>query len=657
MSLCNKRKVLTIKAFSSGEAKPVATKMAIIPDPDKITLRALIDQKIRQAAPSFAFSTSTILHISRVVATDKDQTDVFDFLDFPTSILLEQLEAKHPGIAVTIGTAAPSQDNDPCKDANNTSNNADNNQPRNTSRTPSRLASGENSVLNNIEPEGVIPNHDGNCESESEGVESYGPALLSNSSNGNHSINDDDTSDDVVGSECVVGCNSDEDNGIFEEENNSFDEDEGDDNDVSSTYSGNPSSSIDSKGGIGDLSSIPSTNESNESGHASNVLEYGLCKSSNANGDETIGAISNVTPMDVLQTLVVNAFAVYRAMNPQEPMRFDPSSPIPLLPVSVCGTNIMDSISVMTPTSVTICEPEVPIKEYENYQESSAPDITTLRSIVNDCINAGNDAGAIDVITPSIIQDNGLSISFDVPLFCLTALWILARRSDDNKKKIIFEGSTLDSIIEVMLIYRELSVDIQKRACGLLWALSMKPNDRVHIAQSGGCKAILTAMAEYIDDESLQIMALGALKVLTCSSKAKNEMNTMKTLSIVSSVMQKYAYNAVIQCEGCVVISNLVMTDDGQFVVAVSEKEVSAIVNGILANQEARDVHETACFTLMRLASSSANVDLIRSSSTSRVALELAFEKSPEKVNNILILLRRLNFDVDDIDSPAIEGR
>mmetsp|Transcript_41348 Transcript_41348/g.70787 ORF Transcript_41348/g.70787 Transcript_41348/m.70787 type:complete len:483 (-) Transcript_41348:176-1624(-) len=375
MSLCNKRKVLTIKAFSSGEAKPVATKMAIIPDPDKITLRALIDQKIRQAAPSFAFSTSTILHISRVVATDKDQTDVFDFLDFPTSILLEQLEAKHPGIAVTIGTAAPSQDNDPCKDANNTSNNADNNQPRNTSRTPSRLASGENSVLNNIEPEGVIPNHDGNCESESEGVESYGPALLSNSSNGNHSINDDDTSDDVVGSECVVGCNSDEDNGIFEEENNSFDEDEGDDNDVSSTYSGNPSSSIDSKGGIGDLSSIPSTNESNESGHASNVLEYGLCKSSNANGDETIGAISNVTPMDVLQTLVVNAFAVYRAMNPQEPMRFDPSSPIPLLPVSVCGTNIMDSISVMTPNSVSICETEDSIRDCEHCQEICAPDI------------------------------------------------------------------------------------------------------------------------------------------------------------------------------------------------------------------------------------------------------------------------------------------
>jgi len=114
-----------------------------------------------------------------------------------------------------------------------------------------------------------------------------------------------------------------------------------------------------------------------------------------------------------------------------------------------------------------------------------------------------------------------------------------------------------------------------------------------------------------------------------------------------------YTNNPTIQSEGCVILGNLAVSDADQFVHTVSEKEISAVVNGILANPDELDVHEAACFTLMRLASSAANVELIRSNSTSRVSLEIAFEKNPDNVgNNILILLRRLKFD-----PPAIGER
>jgi len=558
-------KVLTIKAFSFGKEKPIANKMAVVLEPDGITLRTLIAQKIKQADPSFLFSA--VDHITQVVTTN-DQTDVVELLDFPVSLLLGQLESmtNRPEIAVTINAAVSSGDNDESEGGNNTSND-------------DNVESGENIVSN-----------DDNDESGGE----------------NNSSSDDNT------------------------------ESEG----------GNNSSSDDNVESV--VENIASNDDNDESKGGDNTA--------NDDCDESREGGSNTTPMDVLEALVVKAFAERRAMNPQEPMKvnFDPTSQTQLLPVSLSGANVMDSISVMTPISVFICEPEVPVQDFEDYQESSAPDISTLQNIVNDCVKAGNDEGAIDVVTPGLIQDNSLSISFDVPLFCLTTLWVLARKSEENKRKIIVDGATLDSIIEVMLIYRHMSVEIQTRACGLLWVLSMEPKDRVYVVQSGGCDAILKAMSAYMENDALQVMALGALKVLSSSSHSKKAMDSKKTLSVVSDVMQKHVYNnPTIQSEGCVILGNLAVSDADQFVHTVSEKEISAVVNGILANPDELDVHEAACFTLMRLASSAANVELIRSNSTSRVSLEIAFEKNPDKVgNNILILLRRLKFD-----PPAIGER
>lgn len=446
-------KVLTIKAFSFGKEKPIANKMAVVLDPDGITLRTLIAQKIKQADPSFLFSA--VDHITQVVTTN-DQTDVVELLDFPVSLLLGQLESmtNRPEIAVTINAAVSSGDNDESEGGNNTSND-------------DNVESGENIVSN-----------DDNDESGGE----------------NNSSSDDNT------------------------------ESEG----------GNNSSSDDNVESV--VENIASNDDNDESKGGDNTA--------NDDCDESREGGSNTTPMDVLEALVVKAFAERRAMNPQEPMKvnFDPTSQTQLLPVSLSGANVMDSISVMTPISVFICEPEVPVQDFEDYQESSAPDISTLQNIVNDCVKAGNDEGAIDVVTPGLIQDNSLSISFDVPLFCLTTLWVLARKSEENKRKIIVDGATLDSIIEVMLIYRHMSVEIQTRACGLLWVLSMEPKDRVYVVQSGGCDAILKAMSAYMENDALQVMALGALKVLSSSSHSKKAMDSKKTLSVVSDVMQKHVY-------------------------------------------------------------------------------------------------------------------
>eukprot|EP00581_Thalassiosira_minuscula_P011954 CAMPEP_0183730262 /NCGR_PEP_ID=MMETSP0737-20130205/32379_1 /TAXON_ID=385413 /ORGANISM="Thalassiosira miniscula, Strain CCMP1093" /LENGTH=736 /DNA_ID=CAMNT_0025962709 /DNA_START=403 /DNA_END=2613 /DNA_ORIENTATION=- len=285
------------------------------------------------------------------------------------------------------------------------------------------------------------------------------------------------------------------------------------------------------------------------------------------------------------------------------------------------------------------------VQNTESYLESS-PDLTTLREFVEMFTAAGNDEEAINTVTDSLIRDNATSMSIDVALFCLATLWVLARKNDENKRKILLAGNTFESIIEAMQIYREQSAEIQTRACGVLWSLSMDQSDRKHVAQCGGIDAILNAMRFHMEDDALQVMALGALKVLSFDNLGKSTMRAHGTLSIVSDVLQKHQNNPTIQSEGCVIIGNLAVDDANQFVAAVTEKEIEALVRANLSHPESLEVHEAACFTLMKLASSATNVDLIQKNGLTKMSLEIACQKHPEEIGSIIItLLKRLKYD------------
>ena len=253
-------------------------------------------------------------------------------------------------------------------------------------------------------------------------------------------------------------------------------------------------------------------------------------------------------------------------------------------------------------TSHQIREPTVPnavdeasnTQDMNKYLEETAPHLMTLRDIVDEMIQVGEDAGAIDVVTQALIHDNATSMSQDLALFSLTTLWVLARKSDDNKRKIIFEDATFDAIIEAMQIYRESSAEIQTRACGVLWSLSMDPNDRKHVAQLGGCEAILNAMLIHIEVDALQVMALGALKVLSFDNIGKSTLRSRGALSTVGDVMKKHLNNPTIQSEGCVILGNLSVDAASQSVVPVSEKEIDVVIKAMLAHPDSLEVHESA---------------------------------------------------------------
>ena len=152
-------------------------------------------------------------------------------------------------------------------------------------------------------------------------------------------------------------------------------------------------------------------------------------------------------------------------------------------------------------------------------------------------------------------------------------------------------------------------------------------------------------MLVHIDEDDLQVMALGAFKVLSFDNIGKSTLRSQGTLSIVADIMQKHLRNPTIQSEGCVILGNLAVDNANHFVAPVTEKEVDAVIRGILAHPDSLEVHEAACFTLMSLASSAVNVELIRMNGMTSVSLELACQKHPEDVgNNISTLLRQLKF-------------
>jgi len=311
--------------------------------------------------------------------------------------------------------------------------------------------------------------------------------------------------------------------------------------------------------------------------------------------------------------------------------------------------------SIQTPTSSTtetrsssstikqrsIASHQIHEPDVSEYFEPS-PDLSTLREFVDMFMQCGEDAQAISVITDELIKDNAKRMSVDLALYCLHTLWILARKSDENKHEILLEGNTFEAIIEAMEIYNKRSAEIQMKACGLIWSLAMDGKDRRHVAELRGCGAVLDASLAYKENESLQEMALGALKVLSFDPTGKLKLRHAGAAKIVADVMSNHVQNPTIQSEGCVVISNLATEADG-FVNHVSNEEVDAILAAIINNPDAPRVVQVACFTLTRLSNSTENVEALKRARHTTLALDIAIQMHPGIVGvDVQAIIKRL---------------
>jgi hypothetical protein len=264
------------------------------------------------------------------------------------------------------------------------------------------------------------------------------------------------------------------------------------------------------------------------------------------------------------------------------------------------------SSSISRPSLIShqISEPDipraaaVPAQDMGSCLNIDAPNLTEVREIVEGCNRTGNDEFAIHALKRALIDDNGTTRSEDLATFCLTKLLVLARKSDDNKRMVIcgdVDGaeaiSAFDAIIEAAQIYPR-SAKIQQDVCAVLWSLSIKYQK--HIAQNGGCNAILNAMTIHVELDALQVNALEALKVISFDGVGKSTLLSQGGMTIVSDVMRAHTYDPVMQSVGCVILGNLAVDEASQSAIPVSGNEVEVIINGMIAHEHSLNVQEAA---------------------------------------------------------------
>ena len=289
----------------------------------------------------------------------------------------------------------------------------------------------------------------------------------------------------------------------------------------------------------------------------------------------------------------------------------------------------MSAISEASPSSSSrrpsiasheIKEPQPPLSE--DVLADLSPDTSALSEVVDVFLSTGDVEEAIECLTQALIADNANSKDVNLAWFCLTKLLDLARESDVKKEAIIFGTYTLDAIIEAMKLYNELSCEIERTGCGLLWSLSMIADNRPHITEKGGIEAILNAQLCHMNDLQLQTMAMGALKVLSFDARAKDVMRRKFGTDVVADIMNEHIFDATIQVDGCVIIGNCAVDDGVNSAHGVSEREIEAVLAGMVAHEGLLVAVEAALFTLMSLALSISNATMIQENQLTKIALD-----------------------------------
>ena len=332
------------------------------------------------------------------------------------------------------------------------------------------------------------------------------------------------------------------------------------------------------------------------------------------NNDRNSSAQSNSSldtdePIDTL-TRLLNG---YLDQNPGERLKFDPENEnadirIQEEVVLVDDQSVVSLVTLGSGFETIVTRQKshrsnlMPISESHASEPAVAPHVAALpaqvmnlRELVEQCTGAGMDDSAIDIIRGELIRDNSDSKNIDLALYCLNTLWSLARKSDENKRLIITGNipSMYDAILEAMHIYVK-SAELQARGCGLMWSLSVVPSNRTHVATFGGCDAILEAMNWHQENESLQAMAIRTLKVLSLDSVGKTVLRSWGAPMSVAEAMHMHINNPSIQSEGSIILGNLAVDEESQTVLPVSEREIDAIVRGMLEHPDSLAVHEAA---------------------------------------------------------------
>lgn len=219
--------------------------------------------------------------------------------------------------------------------------------------------------------------------------------------------------------------------------------------------------------------------------------------------------------------------------------------------------------------------------------------VAELESLVKDVSMAGNADFTADILVGAM---RDYPDSIPVQLFCLGTVWDLCKDSDENKASII-TTSAPDDILMCMKRHMG-NAEVQERACGALWSLSVNQHNRVIIIRAGAASRIIKSIGDHLADENVIRTAVGCLRTLSPESEVRELMGALQGIKHVCEAMMAHRSSASIQRDGCAFLSNSAVDLDKQQVALAAAYEFDAIVIAMTAHKNDASVMAGACFAL-----------------------------------------------------------
>jgi hypothetical protein len=104
----------------------------------------------------------------------------------------------------------------------------------------------------------------------------------------------------------------------------------------------------------------------------------------------------------------------------------------------------------------------------------------------------------------------------------------------------------------------------------------------------------MDAMVIHVEVDTLQVKALGALKILSLHDVGNMTLRSQGAMFMVADAMLKHTCIPPIQSRGCVILDNLAVDESSHSVLPVSEKVVDAVLKGMLQHPSSLEVQKAA---------------------------------------------------------------
>ena len=215
----------------------------------------------------------------------------------------------------------------------------------------------------------------------------------------------------------------------------------------------------------------------------------------------------------------------------------------------------------------------------------------------------------------------------------VAALGELSLRDYEAKDTIARLGG-INCIVDAMDRFLPSAVCCEK-GCVALWSLGVKSSNSKIIVEAGGVNTIMNSILAHITKETLIQSSFGALIALTSNSLFRKECRIANGTNTVVSVMKVHFNSSKLLEQGCNVLSNLAVFDQGDPVERVTEDVLETISRSMKIHPHSVMLQKSACRTFWNLSLIPYNIPVFKiCSQTLQEVLFAASLNFPDEVGD-----------------------